>query len=119
MWIRGAQYSFAPSGLMPRTGLVSRNAPSERSASRGNAMVFGTHPLVDVPGVAPRRRGEAVNDRDERHCEILEGVIGRFVPRITVTTKNDLHSMRWIFSKLLFLRCRSALTLDRARSRPR
>ena len=31
-----------------------------------------------------------------------EGVIGRFVPRITVTTKNDLHSMRWRFIKLLF-----------------
>ena len=47
------------------------------------------------------------------------GVIGRFVPRITVTTKNDLRSMWWRFSKLLFLRRRSALTLDRTRSRPR
>ena len=47
------------------------------------------------------------------------GVIGRFVPRITVTTKNDPHSMRWRFSKPLFLRCKSALTLDRTRCRLR
>ena len=56
---------------------------------------------------------------DANSTDLQTGVIGRFVPRITVTTKNDLRSMWWRFSKLLFLRRRSALTLDRTRSRPR
>ena len=42
--------------------------------------------MTPDPGHDPRRRARA-----------QIGVIGRFVPRITVMTKNDLHSMRWIF----------------------
>ena len=52
-------------------------------------------------------------------CPLQHGVIGRFVPRITVRTKNGCHGSRRRFCNLLFPRWSSVYFLDRTTSRPR